>query len=52
MTAVTVDCVDPNDCNGPPPPEECVILYSECNYEGHNVRICEDTPFADFDFEV
>jgi len=37
---------------GDPENTPCVVLYSECNFEGHSVRICEDTPFADFDFEV
>jgi len=46
-----VDCTDP-ECGVTPIEENCVILYSECNFKGENTRICSDSPFTDIDYEV
>jgi hypothetical protein len=42
--------VDPNDPDYED--DNCVLLYSLCNYTGLNTRICADTPFTDIDYEV
>jgi len=47
-----VDCEFLDSCPPGPVSQECVILYAECDYEGMNTRICEDTPFTDIDYEV
>jgi len=47
-----IECADLGGCPTPPPVEECVTLWSECDYKGVSTRICDDTPFTDFDYEV
>jgi len=32
--------------------DDCVDLYSECNFEGTRTRLCADTPFTDINYEV
>ncbi len=32
--------------------DDCIILYSKCNYEGDTVNICEDTPELTVEFEI
>jgi len=48
-----VDCEFLNSCPpSGPPSSPCVFLYAECDYTGMNIKICEDTPFTDIDYEV
>lgn len=39
-------CLDEELCDA------CVILYSDCNYGGDYVEVCENTPFTNIDYEV
>lgn len=48
----SVDCEDFALCEPDVIPPQCVILYSECDFTGASTRICDDTPFTDFDYEV
>jgi len=54
----TVDCESGTTCifdpclNEPELCEECVYLYSECNYAGSYTQVCGDMPFTNIDYEV
>merc|ERR1712227_581617 len=37
---------------GPSEETECIVLYADCDFKGMSTRICDDTPFVDFDYEV
>lgn len=54
-TPDVVLCEDPNDpdCTiAPTEDEECVYLFSECNFLGTQTKVCDNTPFTDIDYEV
>jgi len=36
----------------PEEPEACVILYSECKYQGTSLRVCKDQAFTNIDYEI
>jgi len=45
-------CFEPPCVPEPDEEDDCVTLYEECNYQGQNIRICNNTAFTDIDYEV
>jgi len=44
--------IDPCDASIEGMCDECVILYSECNYGGSEIEVCDNMPFTNIDWEV
>lgn len=40
-----------NDKLAPEPDNSCVVLYSECDYKGQNMEVCDDMPDVKFDIK-
>lgn len=48
----TVDCEVENCYEINPYEDNCVYLYSECDFQGTENKVCDNSPFIDVDFEV